>query len=58
MRVRRALDALSDQGGATAIEYAFLASLVAVVIVVAVEAVGLSLIDVFESVAGGLQTNG
>lgn len=37
----------TDESAASSIEYAFLASLIALVIIVSVEAVGISLIGVF-----------
>ncbi|MDF3835122.1 Flp family type IVb pilin [Cupriavidus basilensis] len=40
-----------DENGVTAIEYALIASLIAVVIVVAVQAVGTNLSTIFNSVA-------
>lgn len=46
--------ALSKQDGASAIEYAFLASLIALAIVVAIGAVGFSLSGFFQSVADAL----
>jgi pilus assembly protein Flp/PilA len=42
-----------DESGATAIEYAFIASLIAVVIIGGVTLVGTSLSAVFSSVANG-----
>ena len=44
---------MEGQEGATAVEYAFLASLIALVIILAVELIGISLVDVFESVLDG-----
>ena len=44
---------LRDERGATAIEYALIASLIGLVIIAAVAAVGSSLTGVFEDVAGG-----
>jgi pilus assembly protein Flp/PilA len=46
---------LSNTEGATAIEYAFLASLIAIVIITAVTAVGTSVTGVFTSVASSLK---
>ena len=43
---------LRDEGGATAIEYALIAALVAVAIIVAVEALGTSLGGLYDAVAG------
>ena len=54
MRVKQGLAQLrQEQHGATSVEYAFLASLIALVIIVAVEAIGISLSEVFESVLDG-----
>jgi pilus assembly protein Flp/PilA len=44
----------SDEEGATAIEYGLLAALIAVVIIVAVTAVGGGLTNTFNTVAGNL----
>lgn len=44
---------LRDERGATAIEYALIASLIGLVIITAVGAVGSSLTGVFEDVAAG-----
>ena len=44
----------SSEEGATAIEYGILAALIAVVIITIVQAVGVSLTDVFQSVDDGL----
>jgi len=44
---------LRDERGATAIEYALIASLIGLVIIAAVGAVGSSLTGVFEDVAAG-----
>ncbi len=44
---------LRDDRGATAIEYALIASLIGLVIIAAVSAVGSSLTGVFEDVAAG-----
>ena len=46
---------LSNTEGATAIEYAFLASLIAIVIITGVTAVGTSVTGVFNSVANSLK---
>jgi pilus assembly protein Flp/PilA len=43
-----------DEGGATAIEYGFIAALISVVIIVAIRSVGTNLSAVFSSVANGL----
>ena len=43
-----------DDSGATAIEYGLIASLIAVVIIVAVTAVGSSLTDTFNAVSAAL----
>ena len=43
-----------DEAGATAIEYALIASLIAVVIISGVTLVGTSLTAIFNSVASGL----
>jgi pilus assembly protein Flp/PilA len=45
---------LSDESGATAIEYGLLAALIAVVIIGAVKVVGTKLNDSFNSVAANL----
>jgi pilus assembly protein Flp/PilA len=45
---------LTDDSGATAIEYGLLASLIAVVIIAAVKAVGTNLSTMFTSVANNL----
>ena len=42
---------VSDESGVTAIEYALIASLIAVFIIVAVQAVGTSISGVFKQVA-------
>lgn len=44
---------MKREEGASAIEYAFLASLVALVIILSVEAVGVSLVGVFGDVLSG-----
>lgn len=46
---------ISDESGATAIEYGLLASLIAVVIIVAVALVGTRLDQVFDKIAACLQ---
>lgn len=46
---------LTDQAGATAIEYVLIAALIAVVIIVAVSSVGDGVIGLFDHVSG--QTN-
>jgi pilus assembly protein Flp/PilA len=46
---------LSDESGVTAIEYALIASLIAVFIIVAVQAVGTQVSTVFNEVAGTLK---
>jgi pilus assembly protein Flp/PilA len=45
---------LRDEGGATAIEYALIASLIAVVIITGVTAVGTGLSSTFNTVSGKL----
>jgi pilus assembly protein Flp/PilA len=45
---------ISDKSGATAIEYGFVAALIAVVIIVALQAVGTQLSATFSTVAGSL----
>jgi len=50
-RFTRFIARLSDDQGATAIEYALIAALIATVIVTAVTAVGTSLTTTFNSVA-------
>ena len=45
---------VKDESGATAIEYALIASGISVVIVVAVQLVGTNLNDVFNTIAGKL----
>ena len=42
---------LRDEGGATAIEYAFLASLVAIAILIALQALGTTLSSTFQEVS-------
>jgi pilus assembly protein Flp/PilA len=46
---------VADKNGATAIEYGFLALLIAVAIIAAVQIVGTSLSTVFTSVSGNLK---
>jgi len=53
--MRNVLRFLSNTEGATAIEYAFLASLIAIVIITGVTAVGTSVTGVFTSVANSLK---
>ena len=48
------LNFLSDEGGATAIEYGLIAALISVVIIVAVTAVGTQLSKTFTSVSNAL----
>jgi pilus assembly protein Flp/PilA len=45
----------ADQGGATAIEYAVIASLISIMIVAGVTSVGTSLKDFFNSVSGSVK---
>jgi pilus assembly protein Flp/PilA len=45
---------INDESGVTAIEYALIASLIAVFIIVAVQAVGTSITGVFTKVSTGL----
>lgn len=45
---------INEESGATAVEYAIMASLIAVVIVAAVQAIGTSLIPIFNAVAAGV----
>ena len=45
---------ISDEGGATAIEYGLIAALIAVVIITALATVGTNLTTTFNSVAGSL----
>ena len=49
---------LKDEEGVTAIEYALIAALIAVVIIVAVTAAGGSLKSTFETVQSALETAG
>ena len=49
---------LKDEDGVTAIEYGLIAALIAVVIIVAVTAVGGALRDTFEDVQAGLEGAG
>ena len=46
---------LADESGVTAIEYALIGSLIAVVIAATVTAVGVNLSDLYEMVAGKVQ---
>ncbi len=50
------LQFLRDERGATAIEYALIASLIGLVIITAVGAVGQTLTGVFDDVAAGFPT--
>ena len=52
--MRQFREFLTDDSGATAIEYGLLASLIAVVIIAAVKAVGTNLSTMFTSVANNL----
>jgi pilus assembly protein Flp/PilA len=45
---------LQDESGATAIEYGLIAALIAVVIIVAVTAVGTNLAGTFNNIAGNV----
>jgi len=45
---------VSEESGATAVEYALMAGLIAVVIAAAVQALGASLIPIFTTAAAGL----
>ena len=45
---------VKDESGATAVEYALMASLIAVVIAAAVQALGSSLIPIFTNAAAGI----
>jgi pilus assembly protein Flp/PilA len=48
-----------DQSGATSIEYALIAILISVVIIVSAQAIGTSLNNVFDNIAGKLdESNG
>jgi pilus assembly protein Flp/PilA len=49
---------VSDEEGVTAIEYALIASLIAVVIITAVTTVGTNVNNVFERIAAALTTAG
>jgi len=42
---------LADEGGATAIEYSLIAALVSIAAIVAMEALGLGLVDLFTGVS-------
>ena len=48
---------VKDESGATAIEYGLIASLIAVVIIVALTTLGTNLSAVFNSVAGSIKTS-
>ena len=45
---------ISEESGATSVEYALMAGLIAVVIAAAVQALGANLIPIFDSAAAGL----
>jgi len=47
-------DVLRDEGGATAIEYAFIAGLISIAAVAAFNTIGANLNSVFSAVAGDL----
>ncbi len=47
---------IRDESGATAIEYGLMASLIALLIIGAVTAIGGKLEDVFQAINGGLNT--
>lgn len=49
---------INDEAGVTAIEYGLIASLIAVVIVVAVATIGTKLDTVFEFISGKIVTTG
>ena len=51
----RARNFISDEAGVTAIEYALIASLIAVFIIVAVQAVGTSISGVFSEIGTTLK---
>jgi pilus assembly protein Flp/PilA len=53
--VLRVQDFLSDESGVTAIEYALIASLIAVFIIVAVQLVGTNLNTVFNEIGAKLK---
>jgi pilus assembly protein Flp/PilA len=43
-----------DEGGATAIEYGLLAALISIALVAAFNRLGLSLVEIFQRIAGAL----
>ncbi|MFN3931971.1 MAG: Flp family type IVb pilin [Brevundimonas sp.] len=47
---------MSDESGATAIEYGLIAALIAVVIIAAVTALGGEVVATFDDVTAGMQT--
>lgn len=49
-------DFLSDESGATAIEYGLIAALIAVAVIAAIQAVGTQLATTFSEIDSGLQT--
>ncbi|MCE2951707.1 MAG: Flp family type IVb pilin [Alphaproteobacteria bacterium] len=51
------MNLIKDDSGATSIEYAILASLVAVIIVVAVSSIGNTLEGIFTNVTRGFRTS-
>jgi pilus assembly protein Flp/PilA len=53
--MRRIADFLATKDGATAIEYALIASLIAMVIVTAVTSLGVTLSSTFNNVAGSVR---
>lgn len=56
MKLRSMTRIVSDESGATAIEYGLIAALVSVVAIVAMKAVGNSLDDVFNKVSDELDS--
>jgi pilus assembly protein Flp/PilA len=52
-RIMRKLALFSDERGATAIEYALIASMISIVILSAVSSIGSNLNSIFNSVASG-----
>ena len=58
IKVKKLMRFLKDEEGVTAIEYGLIAALIAVVIIVAVTAVGGSLKATFEDVQAGLDGAG
>ena len=48
------LQALRNEDGASAVEYGLLVALIAVVIIIAVTALGLSLQDIFDEIADAI----